>query len=215
MMQREEKRQTRVDRFWGQDKDLFDRQVEKLHMQSEEELSKKQAALFKIEALHKKWDRDQENDRNYRNQIEQYHKQTERENYIKLITKSTVSSEDVINTIWGIDANNNHRPPPPPFNPNPQKYNPNFQNMSLDSPGDSSFIHASTLTGPSNGMNPLEFTRSTDRSSQDSPSRHNKHTGGGGIPSGPVHMSIHLDGLQQSKAIIDKASYSFKQTLRR
>ena len=28
-------------------------------------------------------------------------------------------------------------------------------------------------------------------------------------------MSIHLDGLQQSRAIIDKASYSFKQTLRR
>ncbi len=36
-----------------------------------------------------------------------------------------------------------------------------------------------------------------------------------GGPSGPIHMSIHLDGLQQSRAIIDKASYSFKQTLRR
>lgn len=30
-----------------------------------------------------------------------------------------------------------------------------------------------------------------------------------------IHMSVHLDGLQQSRAIVDKASFTFKQTLRR
>ena len=32
---------------------------------------------------------------------------------------------------------------------------------------------------------------------------------------GALHMSIHLDGLQQSRAIVDEASTAFKQTLRR
>lgn len=32
---------------------------------------------------------------------------------------------------------------------------------------------------------------------------------------GALHMSVHLDGLQQSKAIIDGASVAFKKTLRR
>ncbi len=102
-MEMEEKKQRKVDRFWGQDKDLFDRRVEKMLMSAEEEISRINENHHKTQSLHDLWDKQQKQRLMMNTHMDQSNKQIERERYIKLITTSTVSSDEVISTIW-----NNH-----------------------------------------------------------------------------------------------------------
>lgn len=165
LMAKEEKDQRKTDNFWGQDKDLHDRELERNMMVVEDEASLKNEHWNEKVKLHNRWDEEYQRNQWYENRSQFMYKEIERREYLKFV-HSSLSSNEVINFVW--DRNEEV---------DVDKGSTVMQNMSSAIGNEISLSLPSTI--------------------------------------GALHMSIHLDGLQQSKSIVEKASNSFKKTLRR
>jgi hypothetical protein len=169
LMAKEEMEQRKCDRFWGQDKDQHDREIERKLMAEEDENSMANEKWNETVAIHERWDEEYQRNLWFENRSEAKYKEIERREYLKFV-KSSLSSEEVIDFVWGTSSR---------------------------APRD----------GSQQGSQALVFSDLSAIGKEVALS----------LPStvGALHMSIHLDGLQQSRAIVDEASTAFKQTLRR
>jgi hypothetical protein len=170
LMEKEEAEQRRCDRFWGQDKDLHDREIERKLMAEEDACSLKTEKWHETVAIQKRWDEEYQRNVWFENRSEAKYKEIERREYLKFVN-SSLSSEEVIGFVWGHKGGGA-----------------SLQSNQQESQG-------------------LVFSDLSAIGKEVALS----------LPSavGALHMSIHLDGLQQSRAIVDEASTAFKQTLRR
>jgi hypothetical protein len=170
LMEKEEAEQRRCDRFWGQDKDLHDREIERKLMAEEDACSLKTEKWHETVAIQRRWDEEYQRNVWFENRSEAKYKEIERREYLKFIS-SSLSSDEVIGFVWGKKSGSA-----------------SIQSNQHESQG-------------------LVFSDLSAIGKEVALS----------LPSavGALHMSIHLDGLQQSRAIVDEASTAFKQTLRR
>ena len=173
LMEKEEAEQRRSDRFWGQDKDLHDRELERFLMAEEDAASLKNEKWYETVELHNRWDEEYQRNLWFENRSQAKYKEIERREYLKFVN-SSLSSDEVINFVW-----------------------------------DKRFGGAGAADGNGNGSNQqgLVFSDLSAIGKEVSLS----------LPSavGALHMSVHLEGLQRSRAVVDAASATFKQALRR
>ena len=187
LMQKEEAEQRRVDRFWGQDKDLFDRELENISMGIEDEASLRNEEQYKIIALHRRWDEEFHRHQWIENKALAVSRERERKEHLVLVT-ALQSSEDVVRCVWNNRAPEDAGGDPVGLEDSKSRvfathHHPGRGATAGESAFDAAGGSSSTFFAPSS----LEA----------------------------IHMSVHLDGLQKSRAIVDKASFEFKQTLRR
>lgn len=171
LMAREESDQRKYDRFWGQDKDLQDRELERYRMAEEDTASLANEKWYETVEIHRRWDEEYQRNLWFENRSQAKYKEIERREYLKFVN-SSLSSDEVINFVWGGKAGG-----------------------------------GASVTGESSAHRGLIFSDLSAINREVALS----------LPAavGALHMSVHLDGLQQAKAIVDGASTAFKQTLRR
>lgn len=180
LMEKEEADQRRYDRFWGQDKDLQDRELERYRLAEEDTASLANEKWYETVEIHRRWDEEYQRNLWFENRSQAKYKEIERREYLKFVN-SSLSSDEVINFVWGSKA------------------------------GGGGGLNS--LGGESNSNNKGSAHRSLIFSDLSAINREVALS----LPAtvGALHMSVHLDGLQQAKAIVDGASTAFKQTLRR
>jgi len=173
LMEKEEADQRRYDRFWGQDKDLQDRELERYRMADEDTASLANEKWYETVEIHRRWDEEYQRNLWFENRSQAKYKEIERREYLKFVN-SSLSSDEVINFVWG---------------------------------GKTVGGGLHSVAGESSARRDLIFSDLSAINREVALS----------LPAtvGALHMSVHLDGLQQAKAIVDEASTAFKQTLRR
>ena len=173
LMEKEEADQRRYDRFWGQDKDLQDRELERYRMADEDTASLANEKWYETVEIHRRWDEEYQRNLWFENRSQAKYKEIERREYLKFVN-SSLSSDEVINFVWG---------------------------------GKTVGGGVHSVAGESSARRDLIFSDLSAINREVALS----------LPAtvGALHMSVHLDGLQQAKAIVDEASTAFKQTLRR
>mmetsp|Transcript_34462 Transcript_34462/g.75973 ORF Transcript_34462/g.75973 Transcript_34462/m.75973 type:complete len:435 (-) Transcript_34462:276-1580(-) len=176
MMAREETEQRRCDRFWGQDKDLHDREVERQLMSVEDDASLRNEQWYEKVQLHRRWDEEYQHSAWSESRGAARQHEAERKDYLKYIG-SSLSSDEVIGFVWNRAGNQ--------------------EGLASHS----SHSHASSQSQDPHTLDLSAIGQEVALS----------------LPAtvGALHLSVHLDGLQQSRAIIDSASSTFKNTLRR
>ena len=174
LMEREEADQRKYDRFWGQDKDLQDREIERFYMAQEDAASMANEKWYETVEIHKRWDEEYQRNLWFENRSQAKYKEIERREYLKFVN-SSLSSDEVVNFIW---------------------------DRKLRSDVASRKDHTSSAQQQGLIFSDLSAINREVALS---------------LPTtvGALHMSVHMDGLQQSRAIVDGASAAFKQTLRR
>ena len=88
LMAKEESDQRRNDRFWGQDKDLHDRELERFSLALEDELSRANEKWHETVELHNRWDEEYQRNLWFENRSQAKYKEIERREYKKLVNSS-------------------------------------------------------------------------------------------------------------------------------
>ncbi len=189
LMAREEWEQRLVDNFWGLDKDLRDRNQEIAIMTEEDYHSRKFEQRLRIERLHALWDEEYFRQQELERFIQRQNKSVIRTDHLKLIN-SPIPVEDIFHVLWA-PTTSDHQ-----------------QHL---------FIQekiAPTLKDTARiGLNGTGNFSSLDGGGSSS---NGAGGGGGGATSSldSVHMSLHLEGLQRSREILDNAKTSYRKVIK-
>jgi hypothetical protein len=190
LMLKEERMQRKTDRFWGQEKEARDKMLERMMMEVEDKLSLSYEEALKKVALQFQWDLELEQ----RNQNYKFLKQNQNDvntmNYLKYLNENSSSLQNIANYSWTNQSNSQ---------PN---------NKKLDSQAESIHPFNSLLLGNSFSLaiDPKVGTKTISNKT-------NKNLQNVAADPG-FSLSMHVDGLQQSRLIVSEAAFFFKQTLR-
>ena len=88
------------DRFWGLDRDLADRLSENTSMGIEDSISRELENLHLTVEKHKQWNAELEMQTFYASRSTAQVKEMERNSHLKMLTNNSISTDDLISTIW-------------------------------------------------------------------------------------------------------------------
>jgi hypothetical protein len=186
LMAREEWEQRLVDNFWGLDKDLKDRNQEIGLMTYEDRRSSYSERQLRINQLYELWDQEFHGYEHQRKMYERHTTSIERTDHLKLIN-SPIAVEDIIKSLW-----NNH-------GSNQENDINDMIPTSLreNSRASSSLHYGSAVEGGGGAGGVIPPGSASLASSLDS-----------------LHMSVHLEGLQRSREILDNAKTSYRKVIK-
>lgn len=249
MMLQEEILQTKVDNFWGLDKDHDDRQRERLLMGKEEQESMFQELVHKTLRQQLQWDIELQQEKKEQEEFLIYKKLSGMQLYLDMLYNST-SSDDFVNFVWSSESSMNINNSSTSVGPNSIAIQ-TIGHSYADNVGHSSntmydlfqnSLQESELTFNTRNSNKKSNTVSFQQGNSNEYDRSNTFGNSfGNSKKGtkmntlanvhnmevsddiikdrtlitPLQTSVHLDGLQKSRAIISEASFSFQKTLKR
>jgi hypothetical protein len=184
LMAREEWEQRLFDNFWGLDKDLKDRNQEIGLMASEDRRSSYSERQLRINQLYELWDEEFHGYESQRKMYERHTTSIVRTDHLKLIN-SPIAVEDIIKSLWNNTGGNQEN-----------DINDMIPASLRENSAASSSLHYGSAAegGGAGGVIP---PGSASLSSFDS-----------------LHMSVHLEGLQRSREILDNAKTSYRKVLK-
>ncbi len=205
LMAREEQEQTMIDKFWGIDKDLKDRNVEVTQMTKEDALSRQMETRLHIQHLHRIWDDEFVLHENYMKRLEKERKARERIEHLRLIN-SPLSMEEVLQEIWNID---------------PAQHQ---QSRAASRGGPGLYGEGSNvMIGEGSYMDNDQILNNNSLSIAELANQQVANNSMGAAPPGfenfslslePMRMSLHLEGLQRGREIVDNAAGQYRQLLK-
>lgn len=208
LMAREEQEQTMIDKFWGIDKDLKDRNVEITQMMKEDSLSRQMETRLHIQNLHRIWDDEFVIHETYMKRLERERQARQRIDHLRLIN-SPLSMEEVLQEIWNIDPQT--RVP----SRGPATGGGVYGEGSNVMIGEGSYMDNDPNGMNFNGLSIAELTNSQEVINNSmnmglaQPGFENFS-----LSLEPMRMSLHLEGLQRGREIVDNAAGQYKQLLK-
>jgi len=209
LMEREEWEQRLVDNFWGLDKDLKDRNAEISMMHAEDILSSELEWRERVLIQHHIWDEEYVEQEEMKEKILEEKRAQQRTEHLKIVN-SPLPVEDLLHHIWNTDSEDYQRliPQVATLTDSIMMMSSSLTNSPIPGNGgglSNSFAGGSvSLTGTNSGS--LNNTSTTQQQQQQQQQQQSLLEN--------MKMSVHMEGLQRGREILDSAKGHYRKILK-